>query len=71
MLHKKNVSIESYNTVWTFLYLNRFSIDLFNFHSFTANISTTKWNAQPFADVLENIKTSQYSQENTRVGVSF
>ena len=29
-----------------FLYFNRFKIDLFNFHSFVANIST-KWNAPP------------------------
>ena len=34
-----------------FVYFNRFKIDLFNFHSFIANISSkwnfsTKWNAQ-------------------------
>ena len=56
MLHKKNVSVESYNSL-TFLYFNRFKIDLFNFHSFIANISTkwnifTKWNAQTLSGFL-------------------
>ena len=38
-----------------FLYFNRFKIDLFNFHSFIADIST-KWNAQrtlEFADIKD------------------
>ena len=42
MLHKKNVSVESYSS-FIFLYFNRLKIDLLNFHSFIANIST-KWN---------------------------
>ena len=51
MLHKKNVSVENYNSL-IFLYFNRFKIDLFdlfNFHSFIVNI-TTKWNTHPPAE---------------------
>ena len=56
-------------TVW---YFNRFKIDLFNFHSFTANIST-KWNAQggtPINPSQIRVKLKFGSKTNSNMQIS-
>ena len=48
-------------SMFTTWYFNRFKIDLFNFHSFIANIST-KWNISAKWNAQTPVKQFQTSQ---------